>query len=105
MIIERYMVSGMPVGKEEKIAGCGFLDACGRAFIFPSSTGVGIYKNGSAMVDKVVEIAPNTIEPVKVRPIKIKEFFRCPNCNVAFILDFGITPFCGNCGQALDWSE
>ena len=28
--------------------------------------------------------------------------YRCPNCNAAFVENAGLTPFCGNCGQALD---
>ena len=31
--------------------------------------------------------------------------YRCPNCNAAFITDMGITNYCGNCGQKLDWSD
>lgn len=31
--------------------------------------------------------------------------YRCPNCNAAFIASAGTTQYCGNCGQALDWSD
>lgn len=31
--------------------------------------------------------------------------FRCPSCNAVFLVGFGVTNFCGNCGQNLDWSK
>jgi len=39
------------------------------------------------------------------KPIEEKEYYgvgRCPNCGVVFINK--ATNYCGNCGQALDWS-
>jgi hypothetical protein len=39
------------------------------------------------------------------RPIKCERTlvgnYRCPNCGAAFMEGPGLTPFCGNCGQAL----
>lgn len=41
-------------------------------------------------------------KPAKVKPYKPYSG-QCPNCGAAF-LDSS-TKFCGNCGQALDWSS
>ena len=56
------------------------------------------------------EIDPDTIEPVRVKPIaKNTGHFHCPSCNVAYLTYtedgkiHNTTPFCGNCGIRLDW--
>ena len=54
------------------------------------------------------EVDPATIEPVAV-PVIIKRTgvgdYVCPNCNAAFIDGMKYTPYCGNCGQRLDWGK
>lgn len=42
--------------------------------------------------------------PIKREKTAVGDY-RCPSCNAAFIDVAGITPYCGNCGQRLDWSE
>ena len=52
------------------------------------------------------EIDPTTLEPVAAKPIKGNTLvgeYSCSNCNAAFIEGMGFTPYCGNCGQRLEW--
>lgn len=30
---------------------------------------------------------------------------KCPRCDAMFIVEYGITKFCGNCGQKLEWNS
>ena len=51
------------------------------------------------------EIADLLEKQIPKKPLE-EHFFgigKCPNCNAAF-LDKS-TKYCGNCGQALDWSD
>lgn len=73
-----------------------------------------------------VNVDPASTKPVSIRPKYEHGNYYCPNCNAYFIgvtdghvfdydpvrkqrykLDYpglhGTTPFCGNCGMALDW--
>ena len=47
-----------------------------------------------------------TVEPVAVK-VKREHTpvgdYCCPNCAAAFITEAGLTNYCGNCGQRLDW--
>lgn len=57
-----------------------------------------------------IEVAPDTIKPMKVKPIKIYDDYmkidryKCPNCNR--YISTGIR-FCHweNCGMAIAWEE
>lgn len=42
-------------------------------------------------------------EPVKHEKTGVGDY-RCPCCNAAFIDGVGTTPYCGNCGQKIDWN-
>ena len=57
-----------------------------------------------AAIDRLVEAARLRI---KQKPVPEPEFCYgngcCPNCRVYFIDKS--THYCGNCGQALDWSD
>ncbi len=59
-------------------------------------------------IAEALEMAVEALE--KQIPKKVKQTFKneydlvyCPRCGVRFI-QYG-KPFCGECGQALDWSE
>jgi len=54
-------------------------------------------------------VDPSTIEPVAVavlhEPHPVGKH-KCPNCKAGFFeRPEAWTPFCGNCGQRLDWSN
>jgi len=103
-IPERYMVSAVPVGGSRRVTGYLFKTwLCDRSFKWVIQSEYETH-NGT----RLFEIDPITIEPVRVKPISERTIagdFRCPNCNAAFVAELGITPFCGNCGQALDWED
>ena len=58
------------------------------------------------------DVDPDTIEPVAVPVVVKNKEYRCPNCNAWFYTVarkeqklVGTTPYCGNCGQRLDWEK
>ena len=104
MVPERYQVSGIPIGGGERVTGqYVHRDFCtdkkdvetDQHFITPDGF-------------ELIEVQRDTIEPVRAKPKREQTGvgdYRCPNCNAAFITELGITPFCGRCGMALDWSK
>ena len=107
MIHERYQVSGMPVGGGDRITGQYIhRDFCtnkkdmetDQHFVTPDGF-------------ELIEVQHDTIEPVRVRPIKLpnevgKYDYYCRICHAnLFQFEKQDYKFCPNCGMALDWSE
>lgn len=102
MINERYQVSAVPIGVGDRVTGYFTYTAFGAKGFLPSI----VVFNGGQTSPHIID--PATIEPLKVRPKRERTAvgdYRCPNCNAAFIDGLGTTPYCGNCGQALEWEE
>lgn len=95
MLNERYQVSGAPVSpayEGERITG--YIIGLSRKFLNV------IDKYGEGCL---VAVDPDTIEPVRVKPIRYqKSYHECPNCQ-AYVHDQ--YPHCPDCGMALDWNE
>lgn len=61
--------------------------------------------------DKENDLAWAIIDPSTIEPIAMKVSERhtlvgnyiCPSCGAAFIEHLGLTNYCGECGQRLDW--
>jgi len=124
MIPECYQVSAVPADGGERVAGYLFKP---NAPLFDHNFGTWIidetafnfltWLEGSraSVALNLFEIDPATVEPVRVKIKYEYGEYRCPNCNAWFVavnkndIDNGrfseLTPFCGNCGMAIDWSE
>lgn len=66
---------------------------------------IGIGSNDVFAFKKAIEALEKQILK---KPLEDKKYFgvgKCPVCGVVFISEKMLTPFCGNCGQALDWSD
>jgi len=102
-IPEYHMRSGVPVGGGERVTGY-YIDRISvdgkksEPIIFNDSK----HPNGWYSV----EVDPETLEPIRVKPIRIgRQAFQCPQCNM-IMNPFGqATNFCHHCGMALDWSK
>ena len=89
------------------IEGCLAQYPSGRCRIFQTSS------NGEgAAIKGMFEVDPETVEPVAAKLEKDKGHYKCPNCGVYFAYAYkedeqweGTTPYCGNCGQRLDWEK
>jgi len=103
-ISERFMVRGKRVDNGEWVIGY-FIkrlplggEGIAESLIFNDK------KHADGWYSAVVD--PATVEPVAVKPIRESTLvgdYICPNCGVAFMAGFGVTNYCGNCGQRLDW--
>lgn len=58
-------------------------------------------------IEEEMKLAISALEKqILKKPLPENKYYgngKCPNCNAVF-LDKS-TKYCGNCGQALDWSE
>lgn len=107
---ERYMVTAVPIDGGERVTGYYVCSESGEILI-------ALHSKLPWDCFEFTSVDPDTIEPVMVKVKRDRTLvgdYRCPNCNAAFV---GVarlfddtplrntTPFCGACGQALDWSE
>lgn len=64
------------------------------------------YDHRKRCMDVLIEAARFRIKKKPIRDMEISLMFdgrRCPTCN--YVVNKYDNVFCGNCGQALDWSE
>lgn len=60
---------------------------------------------GNAVLSSGDSVTSALEKQIPKKPLE-EHFFgigKCPNCNAAFLDK--LTKYCGNCGQALDWSD
>jgi len=110
---KRYQVSAVPVGGEERVTG--YLVHTGD---YPAGDESDEYLRDYYVITNGYtqdEIIPETIEPVRVKPIfdpteYLPESIYCPNCNCDLM--GGIDPdaehdppYCWECGQAISWDD
>ena len=64
------------------------------------------YDHRKRCMDVLIEAARFRIKKKPIRDMEISLMFdgrRCPTCN--YVVNKYDNVFCGNCGQALDWSD
>lgn len=64
------------------------------------------YDHRKKCMDVLIEAARFRIKKKPIRDMEISLMFdgrRCPTCN--YVVNKYDDVFCGNCGQALDWSD
>lgn len=110
MIEQRYKVTGVGVIGRNKVTGYYSKKKCGSYDTgkYTESYKDFIITNFSDGGVDFVEVLPETIEPVKIKPNHENvEGYTCPNCNANVEIEecscfIGIERFCQSCGMALD---